>query len=205
MRSRTAPGWAHPPHRRGRGNTIRHRNNCRAPSWANWNDASPGTAQTAVGWEEIRSQPGVSSDTWILSWQGVEAGQAAAEAGHPVVMTPAQHCYLDLAVSMDADDPGYYWAGTVDLRQAWTYDPTEGMSQAAAARVQGVQACLWTEIVTRPDEAEFMWFPRLLAVAEVAWGHAPGDSYERFESRARHWMSLLAHLGIAGRDERQGW
>ncbi len=159
----------------------------------------------AAGWEEIRTGNRVSPATWVFSWQGVEAGQAAAEAGHPVVMTPAQNCYFDLAVTKAADDPGYYWAGTVNLSQVWHYDPLAGLSDQAGKRIQGVQACLWTEIVTQPDEAEFMWFPRLLALAEVAWGSNQTGSYVDFERRAEHWMSLLAHLGIQGRAKSMGW
>ena len=161
--------------------------------------------KTAMGWEEIRTGEAVSPATWILSWQGVEAGQAAAEAGHPVVMTPAQHCYYDLAVSDRPEDPGYYWAGTVDLASAWHYNPTEGLSSQAAGRIQGVQACLWTEVVTTPEEAEFMWFPRLLGLAEVAWGSNQDGDFEGFVGRAEHWMTLLAHLGVAGRDRSLGW
>ncbi|PTY38042.1 hypothetical protein BGP77_16435 [Saccharospirillum sp. MSK14-1] len=161
--------------------------------------------KTAMGWEEIRTGNAVSPATWILSWQGVEAGQAAAEAGHPVVMTPAQHCYLDLAVTDRPEDPGYYWAGTVNLAAAWHYNPTQGLSDDAAGYIQGVQACLWTEVVTTPAEAEFMWFPRLLGLAEVAWGSNQSGEYADFEARATHWMNLLAHLGVTGRDASLGW
>lgn len=161
--------------------------------------------KTAMGWEEIRTGNAVSTNTWVLSWQGVSAGQAAAEAGHPVVMTPAQHCYFDLAVSDRPEDPGYYWAGTVDLATAWHYNPTEGLSAEAAGNIQGVQACLWSEVVTTPSEAEFMWFPRLLGTAEVAWGANRDGDFAAFEQRARHWMNVLAHLGVAGRDAALGW
>ncbi|GGX55747.1 beta-N-acetylhexosaminidase [Saccharospirillum salsuginis] len=161
--------------------------------------------KTPAGWEEIRTGERVSPATWVFSWQGVEAGQAAAEAGHPVVMTPAQHCYFDLAVTEDADDPGYYWAGTVDLSDVWHYNPLEGLSDEAQGRIQGVQACLWTEIVTTPGEAEFMWFPRLLGLAEVAWGSNRDGGYVEFEHRAGQWMSILAHLGIQGRARSMGW
>ncbi|EAR07231.1 hypothetical N-acetyl-beta-hexosaminidase [Reinekea sp. MED297] len=83
--------------------------------------------KTLAGWEEIaEGQP--APETWVYSWQGVKAGQAAAEKGHPVVMTPAQHCYLDLAVTDAIDDPGYWWAGTVDMRQVYEYQPTAGLS-----------------------------------------------------------------------------
>lgn len=161
--------------------------------------------KTAMGWEEIRTDNAVSSATWILCWQGVEAGQTAAEVGHPVVMAPAQHCHLDLAVSDRPEDPGHYWAGSLDLATAWHYNPTEDLSLVAANRIQGVQACLWTQLISSPEQAEFMWFPRLLALAEVAWGSNQEGTFADFEVRAQHWMTLLAQLGVAGRDASSGW
>ncbi|MEX2365147.1 MAG: family 20 glycosylhydrolase, partial [Pseudohongiellaceae bacterium] len=161
--------------------------------------------KTAVGWEEIRTGQAVSADTWVMSWQGIEAGQAAAEAGHPVIMTPAQHCYFDLAVTDQPLDPGYYWAGTVNLKQAWDFDPLAGLSETAKAKIIGVQACLWTELVETPAHAEYLWFPRLLATAEVAWGVGTERTFAQYEQDSRVVMNLLAHLGIAGRDETAGW
>ena len=50
-----------------------------------------------------------------------------------------------------------------------------------------------------------MWFPRLLGLAEVAWGSNQHSEFADFEARAQHWMNLLAHLGVAGRDASLGW
>lgn len=161
--------------------------------------------KVTMGWEEIRTGEAVSPATWVLSWQGTQAGKAAAEAGHPVVMTPAQHCYLDLAISTEENDPGYYWAGTVNLKQAWEYQPIEGIAGAAREHIKGIQACLWTELVSTREEAEFMFFPRLLALAEVGWGANQYQTFDAFTDASRHWMSLLARLGVRGRDETQGW
>ncbi|MHA7880578.1 MAG: beta-N-acetylhexosaminidase [Saccharospirillum sp.] len=161
--------------------------------------------RVTMGWEEIRTGQAVSPASWILSWQGTEAGKAAAQAGHPVVMTPAQHSYLDLAVSTAEDDPGYYWAGTVNLKQAWAYQPEDGIPFDARRNIRGIQACLWTELISTPEQAEFMWFPRLLALAEVGWGANQYQPFEAFLSASRHWMSLLARMGVRGRSETQGW
>ena len=38
-----------------------------------------------------------------------------------------------------------------------------------AARVLGVQANLWTERIATPEYAEYMLYPRVFAVAEIAW------------------------------------
>lgn len=157
-----------------------------------------------AGWEEI-AEGGAGESTWVYTWQGVEAGQRAAEKGHPVVMTPAQYCYLDLAVTEAFDDPGYWWAGVVDMRQAYSYEPLVGLSDKAAKNIRGVQYCLWTELVDTPEKAEFMWFPRLLAGAEVAWGSNTNVDYDAFVERADQWVQVLLRLGIGVRSKKMGW
>lgn len=160
--------------------------------------------KTLAGWEEIvDGQP--RERAWIYSWQGTEAGQAAADMGHSVIMTPAQHCYLDLAVTEEVDDPGYWWAGTVDMRRVYDYQPRAGMSEQAAAQVKGVQYCLWTELIDSTAKVEFMWFPRLLAGAEVVWGSNTNETYEAFERRAEQGVQLLLRLGLRVRCKKMSW
>ncbi|WP_196157118.1 beta-N-acetylhexosaminidase [Reinekea sp. G2M2-21] len=152
--------------------------------------------KTMAGWEEVVDGGGTSTKTWVFSWQGTQAGLEAAQAGHPVVMTPAQYCYFDLARTEAFDDPGYWWAGTVDLEKAYQYEPEAGFDAESAARIQGVQYCLWTELVETPAQAEFMWFPRLLAGAEVVFGSNTNFSFESFKTRADVHAQLLLRLGI---------
>ena len=33
----------------------------------------------------------------------------------------------------------------------------------------GVQACMWTEFCNKPEDVDYLLFPRLAALAEVAW------------------------------------
>lgn len=161
--------------------------------------------KTMAGWEEVVEGGGVSTNTWIYSWQGIEAGIKAASAGHKTVMTPAQYCYLDLAVTDKHDDPGYYWAGTVNLEKAFRYRPLEGVPEECRANVQGIQMCLWSEIVHSKEEAEYMWFPRLLAGAEVAWGSNTNLTFSAFETSVRGWIGLISELGLSVRSEKDGW
>jgi hexosaminidase len=174
--------------------------------WVSTMEATLNARQkTLAGWEEVRDGEGASTNAWIFSWQGVDAGIAAAEAGHPVVMTPAQHCYLDLAVTEQFDDPGYWWAGTVNLLQVYQYDPKLEMSVKASENIKGVQYCLWSELVQSTEEAEFMWFPRLLAGAQVVWGDNTNDNYGIFFDSVKGWVNVLTHLGLAVRSEKMGW
>lgn len=159
--------------------------------------------RTVAGWEEVTA--GAGPATWVYSWQGVEAGQIAAEKGHPVVMAPAEYCYFDLAVTPAFEDPGYWWAGTVNLEKVYSYDPLLGLSDSAAAQIQGVQYCLWTELVENRLHAEFMWFPRLLAGAQVVWGDNTNKSYGAFVDSAKTWSAVLNRLGLHVRSEKMGW
>ena len=63
-----------------------------------------------------------------------------------------------------------------------------GLSSEHQPRVLGVQACLWTEY--RPTEVacdDFLW-PRMLAVAEMAW--TPQES--------RDWADFVKRLEAGG-------
>lgn len=50
-------------------------------------------------------------------------------------------------------------------------------------RVLGVQANLWTERIATPEYAEYMLYPRVFAVAEIAWSAPELKDYEDFRRR----------------------
>jgi hexosaminidase len=49
--------------------------------------------------------------------------------------------------------------------------------------ILGVQANLWTEYISTPEKVEYMLFPRLLALAEVAWTPEANKNYDDFLRR----------------------
>jgi len=164
-----------------------------------------GQNKSMAGWEEVTEGGGTSTDTWVYSWQGIEAGQLAAAAGHNVIMTPAQYCYLDLSVTEGVEDPGYYWAGTLNMEKVYQYNPIDGIAEKDRPKIKGAQYCLWTELIETAEQAEYMLFPRLLAGAEVVWGSNTNESFEHFEARAEQWMGMLFRMGIATRAKRNSW
>ncbi len=152
------------------------------------------------GWEEIIVDEVVGPETTVYAWQGAEAGLAAARAGYQVVMTPAQHCYLDLAWDPSFHEPGYYWAGTTDLAQVYRFEPLDGWaeeSEATRSRLQGVQACLWSELLDSPEKRTYMLLPRLPAIAERAWSAASVQDTDDLRQRCAihrwHWQRAGWH------------
>ena len=55
----------------------------------------------------------------------------------------------------------------------------------------GVEAPLWTEYVPTMKKAEYCTFPRLGAVAEIAWSAKEDRSYDRFEAGLPEYFDLL--------------
>ncbi|HLI45009.1 MAG TPA: beta-N-acetylhexosaminidase [Acidimicrobiales bacterium] len=142
--------------------------------------------RTLVGWDEILDA-GAPEDAVVMSWRGEEGGIAAAAAGHDVVMAPQQWLYFDWAYEDSPAEPVAILAAT-SLERVYSYDPVASIPAEHRHHVLGLQAQLWTEYVSTPEHAEYLYFPRLCASAEVAWS-PPERDFAEFEAR------LAAHLG----------
>jgi hexosaminidase len=95
----------------------------------------------------------------------------------------------------DAQTPiGLTWAGAIDTRQAYDWDPATLFAGIPESAILGVEAALWSETVTNMREVEFLAFPRLAASAEVAWSPADRRRWDEFKGRlgaqAPRWTAL---------------
>ena len=148
-----------------------------------------------VGWDEIL-QGTLPPGATVMSWQGVEAGIEAAEAGHDVIMAPEEKTYL---LHRQSDDPRIEPRGSeppVTLRDVYSFDPVPaGLSDEAAAHVLGAQCSMWTEFVGSEREMHQMVFPRLCAFAESVW-RTEAAPVEEFLDRLEPQLQRLHGLGI---------
>jgi hexosaminidase len=60
---------------------------------------------------------------WNNMFDYPDLGYKLANAGYKVVLCNVSNFYFDLAYSKDPKEPGLYWAGFVDTRDAWTFAP----------------------------------------------------------------------------------
>jgi hexosaminidase len=145
-----------------------------------------------VGWDEVVDADG-PADAVIMAWRrDGRMGRWAAELGHQVVMAPEYYTYLDWAQSDDDSEP-LAIRGATSVKDLHAFDPVpRGLSEAALGNIIGAQCQLWTEYVPDTRHAEYMYFPRLCALAEVVWS-PPGGEYADFEERlGRHLPQLDA-------------
>ncbi|MFD1083957.1 beta-N-acetylhexosaminidase [Micromonospora andamanensis] len=137
-----------------------------------------------IGWHQIA--PAAHVDRRVLQWWGTTGEDpVTAEAvrrGARLVLSPGNHAYLDMKYAPDTPI-GHDWAGLIDVRRAYDWDPASHLTGVPAEAVLGVEAPLWTESVTTLAEIEFMLFPRLPAIAELGWSPRSTHGWVSFRER----------------------
>ncbi len=133
-----------------------------------------------MGWDEIMEGGDLTPSAGVMVWRGETLANEATAAGHEVVI--AHNYYFDLYQGNPEFEPVTY--GYLPLEQVYTYEPVPAsFSPDQQQKVLGVEGCLWTENVYDTDKAEYMLFPRLLALAEVAWTSPAQRNWSQFQRR----------------------
>jgi len=137
-----------------------------------------------IGWDEI-IQGGLAQGATVMSWRGTEGGVTAANLRHDVVMTPNGNCYFD------------YTYHTTPTEKVYAYDPVpNGFTAAMAKHILGVQGSMWTHIAVTEKAIDYQMFPRLAALAEVAWSPQPIREWSDFTARLNRHYKRFQRLGI---------
>lgn len=144
-----------------------------------------------IGWDEIL-EGGLAPNATVMSWRGTEGGIEASRMGHDVIMTPHQHVYVDYYQSPDRENEPIALGGLITLEQIYRYEPVpEVLSDEEAKFIIGTQANIWTEYIKTGQKIEYMAYPRVIALAEVAWTPAEKKEWEHFWNRLQsHFMRL---------------
>lgn len=141
-----------------------------------------------MGWEEIAQAPllpGTIAQHWGTatgSEEGTENARRAAAQGAKLVMSPANHAYLDM--KYDPSTPlGLSWAGYVEARDAYEWEPSALVDGVRERHIEGVESALWSETLEDTDDIEFMAFPRLPGIAEIGWSKRAGRGWVGYRRR----------------------
>ena len=135
--------------------------------------------KTAIGWNEI-GEAELLRGTIVQQWVGT-GYQHAKEQGAKIILSPASKAYLDM--KYDASTPlGLDWAGFVSVKDSYDWEPGSYMDGLEETDILGLEAPLWTETVQTMKDIEYMTFPRLLGIAELAWS-PKGQSWEDYRLR----------------------
>jgi len=149
-----------------------------------------------IAWDEITNSH-IPEGAIINGWRGLgQAGYKAGESGHFFIMSPARILYLPRYQGPQWFEPRTYF-GNITLKDVYDYEPIQAEWKAdVAANMIGIQGCLWTEFVNDPAHAEYMLFPRLIALAETAWSKKDTKDWNGFLKRLDILTQHLEYMDI---------
>ena len=171
-----------------------------------------------VGWDEILHNE-LHSETLVMSYRGQKGAIEAANRGNYAVMTPGEVLYFDW-YQADPHTQPRAMGGFSPIRKMYGFHPVPDTPAKAAdnesiirgefvspdsveyiydggkEHVIGVQGCTWTEFIETEKHLEYMIFPRLLAVSELAWTPRERREWNDFRRRINVHVSLLHARGI---------
>jgi hexosaminidase len=149
--------------------------------------------KTMVGWEEI-GKAQLRPTTIAQQWKS-DSALLAFKQGAKLLLSPASKAYLDMKYT-PSTELGLDWAGYVDLRTSYDWDPVTYLQGVPEQAVVGVEAPLWSETVQNITAAQYMIVPRLPAIAEVAWTPASAKNWDSFRSRIAAHAPRWRFLGV---------
>jgi hexosaminidase len=138
-----------------------------------------------IGWDEIM-EGGLSPTATVQAWRGIDYGLDAIESGNQVIFSPTSHSYLD------------YDLKAIDLQKVYSFTPVPGASfQEMKSHVKGMEVNMWTEHVPNEVTLDQKVFPRLMAMAEVAWRYDEARDFDAFLPKVRAHYPLLDSMKVS--------
>ncbi|MCD2466703.1 MULTISPECIES: beta-N-acetylhexosaminidase [unclassified Streptomyces] len=154
-----------------------------------------------VGWHQLTGTTpadGALVQYWGLDRTPAEEKErvaAAARNGAGLVLSPADRTYLDMKYTKDTK-LGLAWAGYVEVRRSYDWNPSAYLAGAPADSVRGIEAPLWTETLATTDDLDVMAFPRLPGLAELGWSPAATHDWDTYKVRLAEQAPRFDALGI---------
>jgi len=139
-----------------------------------------------AGWEDIaRGLDSATTERLRKSLYFLNVWNTKGIEGFPVVLSPADYTYLDLAYSDSPEEIGLNWAGYVNERKTFSLQPKEYVGD-----IIGVEAALWSSQLRSFSDVTYQMLPKGLGTAERAWNAFPdwpseaafADDFARFYS-----------------------
>jgi len=137
-----------------------------------------------IGWDEIL-EGGVSKTAIVMYWRSwvPKAPVEAAKLGNQVIMTPGNPLYFD-GIPDKNSLPNVYNFNVVP----------KGLTVEEGNNIIGAQANIWTEMIPSERRADYMYMPRMTALAEVLWTNR--KDYASFTQRLQANYARLDELNV---------
>ncbi len=134
-----------------------------------------------IAWDEVIDD-NLMPGTTVMVWRNASYAAEATKRGYKAILSPGAFCYLDGYQDEPRTQPEAI-GGYLPLKKVYGFNPLESLTQEEQKNVTGVQGNLWTEYVPTPEHAEYMLYPRMLALSEIGWSGNQTKDYADFHAR----------------------
>ena len=104
-------------------------------------------------------------------------------AGNHLIISLIDYVYMNHAYAIQP------------LAKTYSFGPDK-LGITDDTNVLGVEAPQWTEYIRDEEKLDINTFPRLSAIAEVAWTQPENKDYDSFEQRLENLRGYYAKLGV---------
>jgi hexosaminidase len=132
-----------------------------------------------IAWQEVmQGKAKLRKNDIFMAWKSKKAGIKMSKQHRHVIMTPVQYLYFDQQYRRSKKEPGHTWSTPVSTRKTYAFNPGN------SSYIRGLEACLWTETALNEKIADYLVWPRALALSEVAWTQQKKRKWKEFQKRA---------------------
>ena len=147
-----------------------------------------------LGWDEVL-EGGLTPNSTIMSWRGIQGGIEAARQHHDVIMTPIQRLYFSNPRINKMT--GFEW-----MNRVYNFEPVPAeLTDAEKKFVIGTQGCIWTEWTADSTKMEWQILPRMAALSEIQWTLPEHKNFDRFMERLPEMLKIYSDLGYSYRKD----
>ncbi|MBL7871147.1 MAG: beta-N-acetylhexosaminidase [Cyclobacteriaceae bacterium] len=147
-----------------------------------------------IGWEEI-AQANIDGNAIAQHWDKPTYAQMAADKGAQIIMSPSKRVYIDMQYD-STSKLGLHWAAYIEVDDAYNWDPATQVEGISREQILGVETPLWSETISTMDDIEYLLFPRMPGIAEIAWSPAEGRTWEEYKVRLGNHAPFMRTRGI---------
>ncbi|MCH5320630.1 MAG: beta-N-acetylhexosaminidase [Eubacterium sp.] len=140
-----------------------------------------------IGWNEILKAGNLDKTVIAQYWtpQRDRNAEHHANSGGSIIMSNHQSFYFDMPY------------GKYPLKNTYDYSPVKfGVNEKNIKNVLGVEGEVWTEWIDGREKLDLQIFPRMQALAEVAWSQPENKDWQDFKARLDNFKDYYKRFGI---------
>ncbi len=157
--------------------------------------------RTMIAWEEASAGKNLEPGTLLQLWNDNYNIQSALDRNIHLILSPCSYFYLDHG-NYNGQPETYTWCRKqgVPMERIYSFNPQK------YSLVTGIEAPVWSEVVTSEAALDNRIWPRLAAVAEIAWTQQSARNYQQFTLRLKELKPYFDKAGIQYyREPQLGW